>query len=153
MTQLPSLPTYVNWSEVAQAISAPGGVITDLTAPNHHPLARFNAENFGHQGSPHIGGVPGRIGGCTSALRYGMYGRNSREFWTYKGAFTIVHDDPGELAYLLVGEGTVRQVPRSIDPQDTIWIKDHPDFQSVRWPLQRSDFVADTAHERTIPLV
>jgi len=71
-----------NWEDVTKILQYPGGQISDFTERKTDPLARFNAENFGHQNTKHIGGVPGRIGGCTATDRYAMQGKISGQLLT-----------------------------------------------------------------------
>lgn len=129
-----------NWEDVTKVLQYPGGQISDFTERKTDPLARFNAENFGHQDTKHIGGVPGRIGGCTATDRYAMQGKISGQLLSWRG-YVIVHDNAREIAWLIAGDfRLVRLKPKDIEPEYTIWIKDHPDFQSVEWPLDREEF-------------
>jgi hypothetical protein len=133
--------TIPNWEDVTNVLQLPSDSIVDLGkhAENPHPLARFNGESFGHQDTKHIGGVPGRIGGCTATIRYALKGKVSHQLLSWRG-LVIVHDNQYELEWLIVGEFRLITLPKNVDPEDTVWIKDHPDFQSVEWPLDREEF-------------
>lgn len=71
--------------------------------------------------------------------RYGLYGNRTHDFLTY-GGLILVHHDAGELAYLIPYGASVRELPRDIDPKQTMLIRHHPDFSWVRFPLDRRDF-------------
>lgn len=140
LTNLSRTIAIPNWEDVTKILQIPGDEIRDFTQPNAHPLARFNAENFGHQNTKHIGGVPGRIGACTTAVRYALRGAVSGQLLSWRD-LVIVHSNQRELEWLIVGDfKTVPLTPRALEPEHTIWIKDHPDFQSVEWPLSREEF-------------
>lgn len=128
-----------NWEDVTKILQIPGDEIRDFTQPNAHPLARFNAENFGHQDTKHIGGVPGRIGGCTSSTRFALRGAISKQLLSWRGLI-ITHDNSYEMQWLITGDFALVILPEDIGPEYTIWIKDHPDFQSVEWPMSREEF-------------
>lgn len=72
--------------------------------------------------------------------RYGVMGARSRDFLTYMGR-VIVHDNKAELEFLIRGEVRIMELPRDWPVDQTISIKDHPDFASVQWPLTRNQFV------------
>ncbi|GIH26071.1 hypothetical protein Aph01nite_43810 [Acrocarpospora phusangensis] len=59
----------------------------------------------------------------------------SGELLTFGGQ-VLVHDNRGELEYLLPG---ARVVPYDGD-LPTLPIRDHPSMASVQWPLRREDF-------------
>lgn len=135
---------YPSWQDVEnyKKTLLPAGQVSSLILPDDlsaNPLARLNAENFGHQDQRHIGGVPGRIGGCTAKIRYAFEGEKSRQLWSWRGLI-IVHDNRRQLEWLLAGDAHSVLLPRDIEPEHTIWIKDHPDFQSVAWPVLETDF-------------
>lgn len=133
------LPNFV---DVENFGTLPSGETSSLILPDsasRHPLGRLNAESFGHQDEEHIGGVPGRIGGCTAAVRYAMEGENSHQLLSWRG-LVIVHDNRDELEFLIFGKLHSVELPRNFEVENTIWVKDHPSFQSVAWPLERDDF-------------
>lgn len=136
---LPRRTPLPGWVDVVKAITPDPHAITSMHEPQVSPLAKLNAESFGHQNGKHIGGVPGRHGGCDTKIRFAMYGRNSRQLLSWQG-LVIVHDNARELEWLITGDVKCVRVPSSLDPMDTIWIKDHPNFQSVQWPLDEDEF-------------
>jgi hypothetical protein len=130
-----------NWDEVCRAKEFPAGRHIDLSVPNTHPLATFTAENFGHQRSSHVGGVPGRIGGCNRARQlYAMRGERSGQLLTWRQRYVFVHDNRAQMGYLVVGQLKCEPLSSGFPLEETIWIKDHPDFQSVVWPLDETEF-------------
>lgn len=138
------LYAYPSWQDVQNKKAAimPAGEISSLILPDalsRDPIGRLTAESFGHQDDRHIGGVPGRIGGCTAKIRYAFEGERSHQLWSWRGLI-IVHDNRKELEWLLTGEAHSVELPRDIEPEYTIWVKDHPSFQSVAWPMERTDF-------------
>lgn len=74
--------------------------------------------------------------------RFGLVGSKTRDFLTYNGK-VIVHSDRDELEFLVpTHKGMVREVPPSMPVDQCLPIKFHPDFESVRWPLDRRQFRA-----------
>lgn len=131
-----------SWQDVQNIRSLPAGQESSLVLPesvSEHRWGRYTAESYGHQDEEHIGGVPGRIGGCTATHRYALEGEMSRQLLSWRGLI-IVHDDRAELEWLITGKLHSVELPRTIEVEHTIWVKDHPDFQSVAWPLERQDF-------------
>jgi hypothetical protein len=132
------IPAVPNWQDVTNALEVPSGRITAVEELAH-PFSRFTMASFGHQDGRHIGGVPGRIGGCDARRRWAVRGLVSGQLLSWRGLI-IVHDNSAELRFLIAGEVAIKEIPPTIEAEHTIWIKDHPDFQSVEWPLNRADF-------------
>jgi hypothetical protein len=129
-----------NWEEVVKAHQVPSDRIVSLSQAKADPLTRFDTENFGLQREQHIGGVPGRIGGCPARVLYALRGERSGQLLTWKGHYVFVHDQRDELEYLVQGQLHAEILPHGFPREDTVWIKDHPDFQSVCWPLDHTEF-------------
>ena len=80
---------------------------------------------------------------------FAIEGGASRELLSFQG-LVIVHDNKRELEFLfpkyrdgqvrfvevILGEGNILQ-----DGRPTMWLRDHPDMDTVRWPLREEDFV------------
>lgn len=75
--------------------------------------------------------------------RYALQGTVSRDLLTWNGR-VLVHDDPGEMAFLFAGDVKVIPCPRDIPPEQTLEIRYHPQLASVQWPLDRSQFRCPT---------
>ncbi len=73
------------------------------------------------------------------SARYGVRGARSRDFLTFGGR-VIVHDNRAELEFLVKGDVSVLELPRDWPVDQTIALRDHPDFAQVRWPLSREQF-------------
>jgi hypothetical protein len=133
-----------NWDEVAAANDLPAGELVDLSRPRQPEWAQLDVTSFGHQKTRHVGGVPGRIGGCNRATRlYALRGAISGQLLTWTSgdrSYVFVHDQREELEYLITGNVASEPLPRGFPLGETIWIKDHPAFQSVCWPLDPSEF-------------
>lgn len=71
--------------------------------------------------------------------RYALQGAHSRDLLTWNGR-VLVHDNRGELEFLMTGDVRVVDCPRDIPPEQTLSIRYHPQFASVRWPLTREQF-------------
>jgi hypothetical protein len=71
--------------------------------------------------------------------RYGLYGAVSRDFLTYMGRI-LVHDNQHELAFLIPGGATVRELPRDIPDGQTMPIRSHPELAAIQWPLTKGQF-------------
>lgn len=52
----------------------------------------------------------------------------------------LVHDNRAELEYLLTGDIKIVDCPKDIPPEQTLSIRHHPQYASVRWPLNRRQF-------------
>lgn len=85
-------------------------------------------------------------------------GGASRELLSFMGQ-VIVHDgDIRELQFLFpkYRDGQVRFVEVELvegsgtlkDGRPTLWLRDHPDMDMVRWPLREEDFVQLTGETR-----
>jgi len=64
-----------------------------------------------------------------------------RDLLTWRGR-VLVHGDRAELEFLVAGPVRVVECPRDIPPEQTLQIRFHPQFESVRWPLTREQFRA-----------
>lgn len=73
------------------------------------------------------------------SARYGVVGARSRDFLTFGGR-VLVHDNRAELEFLVKGDVAVRELPRDWPTDQTLQLRDHPDFAAVRWPLTREQF-------------
>jgi hypothetical protein len=71
--------------------------------------------------------------------RYAIVGGTSGELLTYRGR-AIVHDDKSEMEYLLPNSRIIRVTDGDLG-QPVMQLRDHPDMASVKWPLDRADFV------------
>lgn len=130
-----------NWNEVVAAHQVPTDRIVLLDEIRRDPLTRFDSENFGLQPERHVGGVPGRIGGCPAARLFALRGERSGQLLTWQqGRYVFVHDNWRELEYLIQGLVHAEPLPQGFPREETVWIKDHPDFQSVCWPLDPTEF-------------
>jgi hypothetical protein len=87
---------------------------------------------------------------------FAIEGGASRELLTYGGR-VIVHDNRRELEFLFpkYRDGQVRFV--ELEPEEggklkdgrpTMALRDHPDMDTVRWPLREEDFVQLTGQTR-----
>lgn len=56
------------------------------------------------------------------------------------GGKTLVHDDRGELEFLLAGPVRIVPCPPSLRPEDCMEIKFHPHYAHHRFPLRREDY-------------
>ena len=56
------------------------------------------------------------------------------------GGKTLVHDDKGELEFLLTGPVRVVPCPPSLRPEDCMEIKFHPHYAHHTFPLVRSAY-------------
>lgn len=130
-----------NWVEVCRAHAVPTNRIITLDEAKADPLTRFTSENFGLQAERHVGGVPGRIGGCPAKRLFALRGERSGQLLTWQqGRYVFVHDNWRELEYLVQGDLHAEPLPQGFPREETVWIKDHPDFQSVCWPLEEIEF-------------
>lgn len=66
--------------------------------------------------------------------QYVLVGRTTKDALSYKGKI-IVHDNAEELAYLFPNE-RVAPLPSYVDDSLTMSLKDHPDMDSVQFPLK-----------------
>lgn len=71
--------------------------------------------------------------------RYAVVGGTSGQLLTYRGR-AIVHSDKAEMQFLLPNSRVIRVTDGDLG-QPVMELKDHPDMASVRWPLDRKDFV------------
>ena len=80
----------------------------------------------------------------------------SRELLSFMGR-VIVHDSKKELEFLFpkYRDGQVRFVEailteggRLLDGRPVMWLRDHPEMDTVRWPLDERDFVQLTGQTR-----
>jgi hypothetical protein len=68
---------------------------------------------------------------------FALVGGKTGELLTYKGA-VICHGNEHELQWL-VPNARVVELP-SIIGLPKMWLKDHPDMATVRWPLTKEQF-------------
>lgn len=71
--------------------------------------------------------------------RYALQGAVSRDLLTWNG-LVLVHDNRGELEFLVAGDARVIECPRTIPPEQCLEIRHHPQFEHHRFPLQREDY-------------
>lgn len=69
-------------------------------------------------------------------MKYAIVGRVSKELLTYRG-FVLVHEDRRELEYLFPNERIV-PLPGYFEDSLTMQIKDHPDMDTVKFPLEKN---------------
>lgn len=70
--------------------------------------------------------------------RYGLYGRNSRDFLTWGGRI-LIHDNRAEMEWLFPGV-PVRELPNDIPANQTLPIEHHPDLAGTTFPIDRREF-------------
>lgn len=66
-------------------------------------------------------------------MKYVLVGRTTKDALSYRGKI-IVHDNKAELEFLFPNE-RVAPLPKYVDSSLTIALKDHPDMDSIQWPL------------------
>lgn len=69
-------------------------------------------------------------------MNYALWGEQSGTWISYKGR-VLVHDNRAELEFLFPDN---KVVPCDAPGIETLSVKHHPQFASVRWPLRREDF-------------
>lgn len=71
--------------------------------------------------------------------RYGLYGRTTREFLTVGGR-VLVHQNRAEMEWLFPGS-TVREVPPTFPPDQTLPLEHHPALVGVvTFPIRKEEF-------------
>lgn len=75
---------------------------------------------------------------------YGLK-HSSGELLSLTGS-VIIHDNPREMEFLIQGAPPVELPGNSMEEvayrlgRPVLLLKDHPDFEGVRWPLDKRDF-------------
>ena len=64
-----------------------------------------------------------------------LVGRTTKDALSYKGKI-LVHDSAEELQFLFPNE-RVAPLPSYVDDSLTMALKDHPDMQTVQFPLNK----------------
>ncbi|WP_297699641.1 hypothetical protein [Mycobacterium sp.] len=70
--------------------------------------------------------------------RYALVGAVSGELLSHGGR-VLSHDSQAELEFLFPGARVV-ELPRHIEPGQTLPVAQHPGMASVRWPLRKDEF-------------
>lgn len=79
-------------------------------------------------------------------FRWALKATKTGELFTHSGRI-VVHDNPKELRWLFLksietGKFTVEELPKTGEiGRPLLRLQHHPDMETVRWPLRRSDFV------------
>ena len=68
-------------------------------------------------------------------MKYVLVGRTTKDALSYKGKI-LVHDNAEELQFLFPNE-RVAPLPSYYDDSLTMALKDHPDMQTVKFPLNQ----------------
>jgi hypothetical protein len=68
-------------------------------------------------------------------MKYVLVGRTTKDALSYKGKI-LVHDSAEELQFLFPNE-RVAPLPSYVDDSLTMALKDHPDMQTVQFPLNK----------------
>lgn len=77
---------------------------------------------------------------------WAMVGTASGEILSYQGAM-VLHDNRAELEWLIPGARVVEVSGRTPDEvaeryrRPTMLLRDHPDMATIRWPIDRRDFL------------
>lgn len=69
-------------------------------------------------------------------MKYVLVGRTTKDALTYRGKI-LVHDNKSELEFLFPNE-RVAALPSYVDDSLTMALKDHPDMDSIQWPLAQN---------------
>jgi hypothetical protein len=68
-------------------------------------------------------------------MKYVLVGRTTKEPLSYRGK-VLVHDNKAELEFLFPNE-RVAPLPSYFDDSLTMALKDHPDMDTVQFPLNQ----------------
>lgn len=73
---------------------------------------------------------------------YALFGERTKDLLTLRGR-VLVHDNHAEMEWLMPHARIVRVSMKEIhdrSPLPVMWLKDHPAYAGLSWPLKRSEF-------------